>query len=324
MHGPTPKQARGPRWLRVGPGLYVPTGTSRSPEQRTLEASVRLPVTGAITGWAACRLHGAAFLDGLDAGGRTELPVPLLLAGGNIRGGPDVLLLRHRVAPDEIVCVAGIPCAIPERATYDAMLIAGELRAAVRVLDMALAGEITSLSRMDRYLTGRSRTSPLVRAARALASERSWSPRETDLRLVWVLDAGLPKPRVNWPVHDLRGRLLGIPDLFDPDSGHAAEYDGADHRGRQRHARDVDRESDFRDVGCEFTRVVGPNMEQPGRVAERLLAAHSRAELAVTEERLWRLGDPGPSLDERIAERETRQAFHEHWENTPVPDISGW
>jgi len=44
----------------------------------------------------------------------------------------------------------------------------------------------------------------------------------------------------------------------------------------------------------------------------------------VADERRWRLGDPGPSLDERIAEREARQAVHEHWASTPLPDISGW
>jgi hypothetical protein len=234
------------------------------------------------------------------------------------------LLLRHRVSPEEITRVAGILCTTPERATYDAMCLAGELRASVRVLDMALAGEITSLTRMDGYLSGQSRSSPLARAARALASERSLSPRETDLRLIWILDAGLPPPLANWPVVDLNGRLIGVPDLFDPDAGQAVEYDGAEHRGKYRHARDVDRESDFRDAGCEFTRVVGPNLSRPDRVVERLLAARSRAPFAVPAERLWRLGGPGPSLDERIAEREAGDAIREHWASTPLPDISNW
>ena len=38
---------------------------------------MRLPAVGAVTGWAACRLHGAAFFDGLAPDGVTPLPVPL-------------------------------------------------------------------------------------------------------------------------------------------------------------------------------------------------------------------------------------------------------
>lgn len=46
------------------------------------------------------------------------------------------------------------------------------------------------------------------------------------MRLVYVLDAGLPDPLVNHPVLDAAGHFLGTPDLLDPQSGHAVEYDG--------------------------------------------------------------------------------------------------
>ena len=46
------------------------------PEQRILEQAMRLVSGGAVTGWAACRMHGAAFFDGLRDGGRTRVPVP--------------------------------------------------------------------------------------------------------------------------------------------------------------------------------------------------------------------------------------------------------
>jgi hypothetical protein len=66
------------------------------------------------------------------------------------------------------------------------------------------------------------------------------------------------------------------------------------------------------------------NMSRPNRVVERLLAARARARFVDADQRLWRLGDPGPSLDERIAEREVLAAVHEHWDSTPLPDIRGW
>lgn len=78
VKGPTAAQARGPHWRRTSHGFYVPTATRDDlPEQRVAEASVRLPPHARITGWAACRLNGANFFDGLERDGRTQLPVPV-------------------------------------------------------------------------------------------------------------------------------------------------------------------------------------------------------------------------------------------------------
>src|SRR5262245_36999034 len=75
--GPTRAQAAGPRWRRSGRRLYVPTGLEMpQPEQRILEQSMRL-TGGAVTGWAAARMHRCTFFDGLRDGGRTRMPVPL-------------------------------------------------------------------------------------------------------------------------------------------------------------------------------------------------------------------------------------------------------
>ena len=81
-------------------GVRAGASTSRPaaadlPEQRILEQSMRLPAVGAVTGWAACRLHGAAFFDGLAPDGVTPLPVPLAVGPGGCirasrRGAADV------------------------------------------------------------------------------------------------------------------------------------------------------------------------------------------------------------------------------------------
>lgn len=139
----------------MGRDRYVPTGIDGSlPEQRVVEAAVHLPDTGAITGWGALRMAGAAYFDG-----RT-----------------------------------------------------------------------------------RWRRSTVVAEALPLCSERSRSPAETRLRMVYELDARLPTPQVNRTVYDLSGRLLCVADLFDEEAGMVVEYDGAEHRKVRRHARDVRRE----------------------------------------------------------------------------------
>ena len=65
------------------------------------------------------------------------------------------------------------------------------------------------------------------------------------MKLVWVRHAGLPYPLVNQPVFDLSGNLMGIADLFDPQLGVVGEYDGAAHKARERHRRDVARETEI-------------------------------------------------------------------------------
>jgi hypothetical protein len=61
---------------------YVPASfDAELPEQRIVEQAVRLR-GGAVTGWAALRLAGAAYFDGLAGDGRTRKPVPLAVGRG--------------------------------------------------------------------------------------------------------------------------------------------------------------------------------------------------------------------------------------------------
>ena len=64
----------------------------------------------------------------------------------------------------------------------------------------------------------------LLREALALAEENSWSPMESEMRVLWRVDAGRPKPLCNAPIFNARGTHLLTPDLFDPVAGVAGEY----------------------------------------------------------------------------------------------------
>jgi hypothetical protein len=302
-----------------------------SPAQRAVEASVRLPRGAALTGWASLCLHEARYFDGRGPNGRTLLPVPLALGRrGNIRGSADLRLLRDELLPEDVTLVLGIPCTVVERATFDAMRTADGLTEALVVADMAACAELTSVQRVEAYAVRRAgwRGAPLVRRALHLADENSWSPNETRTRKVWRLDAGLPPPLVNRPVFDLRGRLLGYPDLLDEQSGLVAEYDGADHRRAARHASDAGREDLFRRHGLEVTRVTGPDLLVPGRVRERLLEAHARAVRRPETERRWTPRQPPgwtepPGLEIRLVERELRTEMMRQWEAEQRSDRGG-
>lgn len=296
--GPTKGQARGPFWRRTSTGLYVPSHVDRGQvEQRILEEAGRLRGPGAVTGWAALRLHGAGYFDGLTADGSTELPVPLVVAPGTpLRSTPGTEVHRERLDAAEVRHRHGIACTTPLRAAFDAARRAPGLRAAVVVLDMARAPGLVGRTAMRQYLVTKAGWPGVRQVTRALelTDARSCSPRETTLRLIWRLDAGLPAPRCNWPVADADGRFIGSPDLLCEEVGVVGEYDGAEHRTRRRQRDDVRRDDLFRRVGLEPFRVVGADLEDVPLVVDRMRAAVARARASSTP-RTWRVKRaPGP------------------------------
>lgn len=97
------------------------------------------------------------------------------------------------------------------------------------------------------------------------------------MRLIWVLDAGYPRPLCNHDVADLDGRFIGRPDLLCEPLGVVGEYDGAAHRTRERHRSDVRREDLLRRAGLEVFTVVGADLRRPQVVVDRMHAAVRRA-----------------------------------------------
>ncbi|CAN5564304.1 hypothetical protein BH24ACT11_BH24ACT11_14940 [soil metagenome] len=285
---------------------------SAIPEQRIVEAATLLPRGGAVTGWASCRWWGGSFFDGRRADGATLIPVPLCLGPGlHLRPRREVQFLRDRLDESEVAIRHGLACTTVHRGLFDAMRLAPDIREAVVAMDMMAAALLTSPARMQAYVSTRAGWPVVrrVRAALALSSRRSRSPNETRLRLIWELDAGLPRPLVNQPVWDRHGRLLGIADLLDVQAGVVGEFDGADHRGAARHSKDVEREQGFRDEGLEFFRVTGPDIRVRRRVIRRMLSARGRARWTIERDRTWTTA-PAPgagqeqTLDEYLDERD--------------------
>lgn len=327
--GPTKSQASragrpGSRWRRSTPGLYVPADVSDElPEQRILEVSMLTPVGGAVTGWAALRLHGATFHDGLAPDGVRRLAVPVVHPHTHRRSRSGVRWLQDRLAEDEIVIRQGVRVTSVERATFDAIRLADDVREAVVALEMAIAAELTTLRRMRDYIARHPGWDGVLqaRAALDLADPHSRSPAETRMVLIWRLDAGFPRPLVNREVFSRAGKLLGVVDLLDVEAGVVGEYDGRDHAGARRRSSDANREGGLRDYGLEVFRVTGFDLRDHAAVVRRMQAARLRARWEPPQQRAWTIEPPpgwevGPSLDERLDHRDFLRACHEAWERT--------
>lgn len=192
-------------------------------------------------------------------------------------------MLRYDVRRSDLVIRHGIACARPEVAVFHEIRRVGELRDAVLAIDLAVTARVTTLARIGAHLgTERGqRHRRLALSALELAVDNVLSPPETRLRLVWMLDAGWPKPLTNCRVFDEHGRLLGVPDLLDPHLGVIGESDGADHRDRARHQRDVRRQADFSAAGLEVVTVVGGDLNHPQMIRIRMEQARERASTRV-------------------------------------------
>ncbi len=271
----------------------MPSDTDSSVvEQRILEQAVRIASYGAVTGWASLRWRGAAYFDGYADGGRTQMLVPLVRFAG-FGSESSAAISRPQLSVTERELVRGIWCTTTQRALFDDMAARSERRAVVS-MEMAAAAGLFSTALMGEYVARRGPWTgiPKIRRALALAGDESRSPQETLLKLVWVLDAELPFPLVNQPVFDLHGNLLGYPDLFDPISGTVGEYNGVDHKGRERHRRDVAREQRFRDHRLECFTVVGGDLQNTDLVVERMVTTRGRALFLPEEQRPWTLTPP--------------------------------
>lgn len=268
-------------------------------EQRILEAATRARAPGVVTGWAALRLHGGGFFDGLARDGRTRLAVPIAANGRRVTSLPGVRVLRDLVPADEVVERHGMRCVRVERALFDHLQFLADAREGAVAIGAACAARLTSVVRMRRYGQARRwyRDVRLVREAVEMAVEECRSPQEDRFRLLWEYDAGWGRPLINRPVLDGAGRLIAVPDLLDPLRGVVGEYAGADHRDIDRHESDIAREAALRDAGLEYVEVVGRDLHRVERVVARMQQAERRA---TTLRRRWHVGPAAPAHRPRV------------------------
>lgn len=220
---------RGPRWRSTSRGWYVPADAPRTSAQRILDACPLVPRTGALSGWAAAYVLGVDWLDGLDPFTMAEQPVVISLGQDVGRSStPSVRYTRERLPAQHRQQRFGLSVTTPERTAFDGARWAPDLVEAVVFLDQvghALSLDVpglTSWCAPGGWWSGVKQ----ARAALTWMDVRSASPWETRLRMFYRREAGLPPPKVNVPIFNGDGRLLGIADLFDEEAGFVTEFDG--------------------------------------------------------------------------------------------------
>lgn len=234
----TPTRRRGPSWVQLGHGVQHKAGLT-GPD--ALFAELRawsgvLPPSGAFTGLTVARACGL-WLPPLPPA------LPHFVAMGTVRGEvkpwrSELWVTRHPTSPPFVVVnevrFEPVPFALLACARVLGLLDV------VVLVDSALHLGLCTLADLRTVAELRRRGAPLLRTALDLADGRSESPWETILRMLHVALGVAVTPQVD--LYDDRHGFIARTDLLLDGTRTLHEYDGAGHRERAQHVRDLRRD----------------------------------------------------------------------------------
>jgi len=232
--------------------------------------------------WAAAFLHGARELDGGKGVGKLEPLMFCLDRPGSKRPRDGIVPMRSPLDTDDVTTVRGIAITSPARTAFDLARTANSLHEAVAAVDCLLRVQpsVLTVEQLEAYVQARRGFHGIrqVRRCIPLLSPLARSRPESVFRVVWQVDAGLPKPLVNPRVITVVDRrLLGYPDLLAEEEGLAGEYDGEYHRDLAQHASDNAREEAFEDAGITVVRATAVDLRDRQALVGRLQRGFQRA-----------------------------------------------
>lgn len=240
---------QGPRFLRLFPDTYVAAPDNGPPdlELRSLAAYRYVEGRGVLSGYSAAEALGASC-------GPRDAPAEVTVPHRGQRSPAGLIVNRSKLLPREIWQVEGLRVTSPVRTAYD-LARRGDMVERVVAVD-----RLANVHRFDPdvllHFSARNRTARgnrLVPDVLAHADWRSGSPMETRLRML-IVQAGLPRPEVQWAVQDERTRTAVWLDLAWPDLKIGIEYEGQDHTEPARVLRDVGRYTGLVDGGWRIYR----------------------------------------------------------------------
>ncbi|MCW2631143.1 MAG: hypothetical protein JWR88_105 [Pseudonocardia sp.] len=254
---------RGPRFRRLFPDVYLQAGVPLDLRTRSRAAYLLVGDRGALGGFSAAELHGAACAP-LDA------PAEVVIPAGDLRTRPGLLVRRDALASGEVCELGDLRVTTPLRTAYDLARRLPLVEAVVAV--DALAGRagfapqaVLDLAR--RYPRARGRTQ--LRRVVDLSEPNAESAMETRLRLLLVL-AGLPQPVVQHPV---AGGWAWL-DLAYPQARLGVEYDGRYHLDPGQFSRDLRRRDRLAELGWRVIPVTSVDVyRRPKQTVDRVRRA---------------------------------------------------
>lgn len=209
---------------RIYRDVYVPVGTEVTAVIRAQAAWLWSRRRAVVAGLAAAAVHGSKWVDAT---------VSVDLYHDNRHRLPGLTPRSDRLSQNDVCVSAGLPVTTPARTALD-LACWHPLVKAVAAID-ALA-RATDLKIADAELLaerqGGRRGIIQARRVFGIADAGAQSPKESWLRTLLV-EAGLPRPETQIPIHDEFGKAIAYLDMGWEDLKVAVEYDGDHHRTRR-------------------------------------------------------------------------------------------
>ena len=264
---------RGPRFRKLFPDVYCPVG-NEPPDLRlrSLGAYRLVEGRGVLSGYSA-----AVLLDA-DCAPHPDVPAEVIVTGGGQRVHDGLLVRRHRIAPGETTRAGDVRCTTALRTAYD-LGRQDNLGEAVVAIDRLANRHRFSPDLLLHFATHYRGAPGTVRLCTALAHANPFagSPMETRLRMI-IVQGGLPRPEVQWVVHDVEARSAVWLDLAWPRHRVGIEFEGEGHTVPVEVLRDAGRYTRLVDRGWRIYRYTKFDVYgNPGRVVAELARALGRA-----------------------------------------------
>lgn len=250
-------------------GVYLPAWCDPTIDDYTIGAWLWSRKRAVVAGVAASALHGAQWVD-------AQTPVELVAKSARPQHG--LIVRNETLRADEVTQVrrhsTTLPVTTPARTAFDLGRHLPRDQALARLDALARATpfsveDVLLLAKSHRGARGLRRLNDVL----PLVDGGAASPKESWLRLL-LLDAGLPKPSTQIPVHR-DWQLVGLLDMGWEDYLVAVEYDGDQHRGNRRQfVRDINRIAEMEKLGWVVIRVVAEH--RPDEIVERVHQALAR------------------------------------------------
>jgi very-short-patch-repair endonuclease len=245
------------RWERVHQSVYRISGSPTSWRQMLLAACLAWGPKALISHRCAAAMWK---FPGFEPTKMVEITVPRR----RHRDHTDNVVHWMNVLPADATILDAIPVTTPSRTLFDiASVMPQEI--VEEALDDAMRRKLTSIRRLHWYIDAR-RGKSGIRVIRTLLEMRgntSTAPESVlETRVLRALRAaGLPKPALQYPIHDDH-RLVAVVDFAFPAIRLAIEADGYRwHSGRLRWEHDLGRRNALTSLGWRVMHVTWKDLE---------------------------------------------------------------
>ncbi|MDX6258177.1 MAG: hypothetical protein QOJ11_4511 [Frankiales bacterium] len=253
-----------PLFRPVCRGIHVAADVPDGAELRLAAVSLLVPSGVVLSGTTAAWVHGvdvrrhpAELIEVTDTRGSRPMARGVLVAR------------RATLAPDDVLDLGAVLVTTVVRTAFD--LARRDLVEGVVALDALWRAGLITPEELVEYACGKRHLRGIRQVARVaeLADKGAQSPMESRLRMVLVIDAGLPRPETQLEVPDGFGGVLATLDMGYRSYEVGVEFDGAVHDEERNRVRDLRRHNRLRGVSWDVLRYSGADVRLRKHVIKR-------------------------------------------------------